>query len=120
MNRKTDSESRLLAESYHGNWADGPTADFARTAARHARRRRAMRTTLASTAAIAVAIGAWFIASPDATSLSPTPPVAHAPPRSDRGYEIISDDELLRQLRDRPVLVVGHENGRREITVLEN
>ena len=37
-----------------------------------------------------------------------------------RSYEIISDEELLAQLRDRPILVVRKENGSREIVLLAN
>lgn len=37
-----------------------------------------------------------------------------------RGYEVLSDDELLAQVRDRPLLALRKENGTRHIIVLEN
>jgi hypothetical protein len=46
-------------------------------------------------------------------SIAPTPVAV-------RGYEIISDDELLAQLQDQPVLVVKRANGTREITLLDD
>jgi hypothetical protein len=115
MNRNRDRDTRLLAEAFHAEWATGPAAAFARTAAAAARRRRALRHTFGATAA-AIAIGAFtFLATRHPT----VQPSAEKSAALKRGYEIISDDELLAQLRDRPLLVVTKENGEKEFVLLD-
>ena len=114
MNDPRDKRTRLLAETLHGDWTGGPAAEMAQRAAAHARRRRAsQRTTLVITAAAVV--GAVIFAGHRPRSAVPPPPTSVA----QRGYEIISDDELVAQLRDRPLLVLPQENGAPKIVLLD-
>jgi hypothetical protein len=120
MTKRPDPRETLLAETFQGgDWADGPAGGFARRAAAAARRRRFVRGTIvASGAAAGIAAAVMF-----ALLHRPTEPPFAAPPAitaTAPAYEIISDDELLAQLRDRPVLTVKRENGTREIVLLEN
>jgi hypothetical protein len=116
MNDRNDKDAKLLAGAFHDDWADGPAAAFARAAAASARRRRAAHRTLRG-ATVAAALGAVaFVALRQPPAPAPlrtvtSPPVA-------RSYEIISDDELLAQLRDRPLLMVKKENGEKEFVLL--
>ncbi len=117
MNKNDDPESRLLAETFHDDWESGPTAAFARTAAAHARRRRRLRASLlaAGTAAGLIAVLATVLRQP------PKPPqVAAIAAKPAPAYEIISDDELLARLQDRPLLTVKKPDGTREFILLEN
>lgn len=120
MNKPADKEAKLLAETFHEEWTAGAPAAFARAAAAHARNRRRMRQGIAATvggiAMAAVCLAVW---PRRATPLPPVAPSMVPPPVAARGYEIISDDELLAQLRDHPVLVVKRTNGTKEITLLE-
>lgn len=124
MNKPTDKDARLLAETLHDDWAEGAPAGFARAAAAHARRRRRVRHTLGGTAVAAIgamlALTWWPESEPDSArvavaALSPPSPQASIPPR---GYEIISDEELLAQFKDRPLLLVQGTNGSRDLTFL--
>lgn len=135
MTDRPDQRARLLAETFHEDWAAGPAAAFARAAAGRARARRRLRTT-ASAAGVAALLAVFaFVLNPSrapaplaaprvaANRAEPAPPasVKHPEPASTaRGYEIISDEQLLAQLRDRPLLVVQRPNGSRQITLLEN
>lgn len=120
MNKSTRKDERLLAETFHENWESGAPAQFARAAAAHARRRRRTRQVLASAGIVTALALAIFVARERARP----PAVAFAAPAAgtsaaQRGYEIISDDELLAQLHDLPVLAVQKANGTREVVVLE-
>jgi hypothetical protein len=107
--------AKLLAGAFHDDWAGGPTAEFARAAAAHARRRRTVRRTLATAGATAVLAVAGFVALQRApVPALPAPPVAKPP-----AYEVISDTQLLAALKDSPVLLVKKPDGTREITMLE-
>jgi hypothetical protein len=122
MNKPTRKDERLLAETFHENWESGATAQFARAAAAHARNRRRARHATATLAGLAVLACGLFVArdrfAPRVViAQAQRSPVAATPTR---GYEVISDDELLAQLRDRPVLAVQKPNGTREIVVLES
>ncbi len=114
MNEPRDRRAKLVAELFHENWAGGPVSDFARIAAAHARRRRRLRQSLVAASAVT------GFAALIAVALFHRPPVAPiaVPPRAAPAYEIISDDELLAHLRDRPLLVLRKENGGREFVVL--
>ena len=115
MTKHRDDRARLLAETFHDDWAGGPAAEFARRAARHARRRRRLRRGLAASGSVAVALmlGALVhsrreLPAKSAFLVAPTP-----------AYEIISDEELLAELHDRPLLVLPRENGSRDFVLLE-
>ncbi|HVS52072.1 MAG TPA: hypothetical protein VHD62_06920 [Opitutaceae bacterium] len=116
MNNRHDRETRLLAEIFHGDWTEGQTADFARAAAAHARRARAMRSLAVGgagiVAAAAIALMLFSATSTPRTSVPSSAPAA-------KGYKIISDDQLLAELRDRPLLVVKKKNGAREFVLLD-
>lgn len=117
MNKKPDRREQLLAELFHANWTEGPTGNFARLAAAHARRRRFARRSLAGIGAAAAILALLFLAS---VRRSPSPQAVNVPTKATAGYEIISDDELLAQLHDRPLLAVREENGTRKFVLLEN
>ena len=111
-----DQESKLLAETFHGDWEAGRTSELARRAAASARRhRRARRTLAASTAAALIALGLWLAQRAPRAALPASPEKTVVA----RGYEIISDEELLAQLRDRALLAVRKENGAREFVLLQ-
>jgi hypothetical protein len=117
MNRNRDRDARLLAETFHADWATGHASVFARAAAANARHRRTLRHTLGATVA-AIAIGAFTFLATRHSTLPPVQPIAEKSAVTSRGYEIISDDELLAQLHDRPLLVVKKENGEKEFLLL--
>jgi hypothetical protein len=114
MNSRRDRETRLLAGVFHGEWTQGAPATFAHAAAALARRRCRLRVLALGSAGLAVATAlalALFSAHANRAPLAP---------RTAKGYAIISDDQLLSELRDRPLLVVKKENGTREFVLLEN
>lgn len=118
MNKHDPNREKLLAELFHGDWAGGEAEGFARRAAAHARRRRGIRRIViasAGMAAVAVALLVALSQRPAPTLTVSAPSRVAAP-----AYEIISDEELLFQLRDQPLLVVRRENGAREFVLLEN
>lgn len=119
MSDRNDVHDKLLAGAFHDDWASGSAAELARTAAAHARRRQRTRRALASAGAGVAVLAVGFLA------LRPVPrapvapaAVAPAPAVAARGYEIISDADLMTQLRDRSLLVVQKQNGSREYTLL--
>ncbi len=113
--RRDHDDARLIAGAFHGDWANGPAAEFARAAAAHARRRRAVRRTLAGLGTATVLAAAFFVS----RQLRPTMPATPAIATAKVAYEIISDDELIAQLHDRPLLVVKKDSGAKEIHLLE-
>ena len=103
---------RLLADAYHDDWTSGPAGALASRAARTIRRRRAIRRLLATAATVAfLASGAWWFAFP------PRPTVGVA--ASARGYEIISDAELMSCLRDQPMMILTGADGQKEVIWLD-
>jgi hypothetical protein len=120
MNDSPDNNAKLIAEAFHGEWSDGAPATFARLAAAHARRRRRLRRVAATAGACAIIAVISLIASRNRlVSERPIEPMLESRPVA-RSYEIISDDELLQRLRDRPLLVVKTQNGRNQFVLLEN
>jgi hypothetical protein len=120
MSKHEDNESKLLADAFHDDWQNGPTAGFARRAAARARRQSRVRNALPVAAACAVAVAIGFIVKREHPAPSLPDQRGVQQKISGRGYEIISDEELLTQLRDRPLLVVRKENGAREFVLLPN
>lgn len=119
MDKRDPRSARLIAEALHDDWAEGRPAEFARRAAAHARSRRRVRQLAATGTAlalIAITVTVWRSAS--STPATQTPRVIAI--SSSRGYEIISDAELLAQVRDLPLVAVARPDGRREIQVLPN
>ena len=115
MNDPRDLRTKLLAETLHGDWADGPAAAMARRAAAHARRRRALQRAALTLTAVA-AMGAAVFVGHRTRQLVVMPPAPNAP----AAYEIISDEELMVLLRDRPLLVLPQPNGSKKFVVLEH
>ena len=105
---------RLLAETFHGNWEEGVGAQFARRAAAHARNRRRRR----QAGAAATAIVALLILTSLALRQPPVTPASGSPPASTPAYEVISDAELLAELRDRPLVVVKRANGANDFVLV--
>lgn len=114
MSDLPNRRAQLLADTLHGDWAGGPAAGMARRAAAHARNRRAVKTAVLTFAA-AAALGAMVFVSNQkhGPMASPPAPAAHL------GYEIISDDELVAQVHDRPLLVLTEKNGSKKIVLLD-
>ena len=106
MNKK----ARLIAEAL----GEGDGERFARAAAAHVRRRRAMQQAggaagLALAAAMVFLVSRQPHAEPRLASTTATPAPA---------VEIISDQELLAQLKDQPVLLVKDQTGIKEVFFL--
>jgi hypothetical protein len=117
MNNLPDDRTRLLAETLEGEWATGPAAAMARRAAAHARGRRRLRRASLTCALVAVFSGLFFLRQHTlAPATAPAATVVTAPRPA---YEIISDEELLATLKDRPLLVLPQENGPQKIVVLD-
>ncbi len=112
MTEKSTRHAQLLADTLHEDWTHGPMARHAREAAALARQRRRHRHglhALGAVASIAAVLTLGFVFR--------TPPPPASPHAS---YEIMSDDELLAQLPDQPLLLLPHRDGTREIVLLEN
>ena len=112
-----DARTKLLADTVHGDWAGGRVADFSRQAAAHARRCRRLRRGLqavGATACAAIALAVFYPRQPLPFHFS-----AKIPEQKKPAYEIISDEELLAGLRDRPLLMLKKENGAREFVLLD-
>lgn len=121
MNNDSERHDRLVSEAYHGDWSDGPASGFAREAAYHARRLRRRRQALAGfagAALLAVVAAMWF-ARP-IPSARAVPKVEAAVKSVAPAYEIISDQELLAEVRDRPLLAMHDHDDKMKITVLAN
>jgi hypothetical protein len=118
MNDEHQQRSRLIADLFHDDWANGPAGDLARAAAAHARRRRSLRRIVATTGATIGAAAALALAllyrpaAPRPATLSVRPAAA--------AYETISDDELLALLSDRPLLARQNDDGTRSLALLPN
>lgn len=115
MNNRRDRDAKLIAEAFHDDWERGRASEFARQAAAHARRRRRTRQVLAGTAACAAATMLGWLALRE----PPRPAVRPENISATKGYEIISDEELLAQVSDRTLLVVKKPDGAREFVVME-
>src|SRR5262249_599745 len=116
MNERRHRESKLFAETFHPAWSDGETAQFARTAAARARLRRGLRraATIAGAAALVIAVGIMIAARKSSVSMTVVRQTA-AP----RAFDLVSDDEFLVQLRDRPLLVVKTRDGGNQFVLLD-
>lgn len=113
MTDSRDPRTRLVADSWQGDWASGPAAGMAARAAAQARRRRGLRRTAVALASVSALSAVVFL------GVRP-PPVPSTPPApvANRGYEIISDEEFVTLLRDRPLLVLPQETGAKKFVVL--
>lgn len=97
-----NNKERLLADTL----GDGEGASFARAAAAHARRRKIVRH-VGSGTGLGLAIAAAFFATRSPRE-EPSRAIQQTP--SVPVLEIISDQELVTQLRDRPVLYLKEKN----------
>jgi hypothetical protein len=103
MKNRRPRDSNLLADLFHEDWNGGRAVGFARNAAAHVRRRRRLQRALAAAALvfIAIALRFSFVHQESASSFGGV--VADTNPS---GYQVISTNQLLSQLHDRPFLVV--------------
>src|SRR3954463_3980842 len=108
MNEKPDPRTLLVTELFEERWMTGAASGFARAAAAHARRRRAGRHIAVGTSGAALLMAAAFFG---LRTLKPGP-VLSPPARAEIGpkraplYEIISDEQLMVELRGRPLLIL--------------
>ena len=115
MTKKREQQEKLLAETFHGDWSEGASAGFARTAAAAARRRHRTRRALVASGAAAGMAAAVLVSLFHRTNA----PIEKFPTTKTRpAYEIISDDELIARVQDRPLLVLPQENGTKQIVML--
>lgn len=127
MNEKPDPRTQLVAETFHDDWATGPAAAFAQRAAAHARRRRTVRRTALATASLAVVMLALFTVTRPRLPAPPASaaPASHtmataksAPARKTPAFEIISDEQLMEELRNHSVLILPQPDAAPRIVVL--
>lgn len=116
MSNKPDPRTQLLAETFHGDWVDGAAGAFARQAAQAARSHRRRRQTVLLAGTVAALAAAFVFSRPPTASAPRVHPAGPAAP----AYEVISDDDLIATLRDRPLLVTRKANGAKQIVVLSD
>lgn len=115
MKPERNPHQRLIDDAMHEAWATGPEAGFAREAAAAARRRRAVRRALLA-GGLAMAFTATVtIFRPGPSPASSGTAMASAPKPA---YELISEEQLLLALADRPVLILPDEPGGKRIFLL--
>lgn len=121
MNNGPDQNDRMIAEAFHGEWSEGASAKFALAAARAARRRMVRRRSVVGAAAALGMAAALAFAFRHLRLESNAPEVLEAFHSAEpaRAYEIISDQELLAELKDRPLLAVQNRDGGTEFLLLE-
>jgi hypothetical protein len=119
MKDREHKEAKLLADAFHQDWNQGSAAGYAARAAAYARRRRIVRKALAVTICVVLGGGMTFFSILHWLG-GPTQVPLPRSASNGRGYEIMSDDELLTALHDRPLLMVKKENNKHEIVLLEN
>jgi hypothetical protein len=118
---------RLLADTYHEDWTTGPASALAAHAAYTVRRRRTIRRLASAVAAVTLLVsGVWWLSFTTERRVPPSVrivgsshsiPSAH-PESPARGYEIISDAELMSYLQDQSVMVFPDADGRTQVVWL--
>lgn len=107
-----NKREHLLAETL----GDNEGASFARAAAAHARRHR-MGKQAGLAAGVSCALVAALVLTRPPTAQPPAVADAHTPAPV---LEIISDQELLAQLKDQPVLILKDQTGITGVVFLAN
>lgn len=115
MNEPPNPHTRLLAETFHNDWATGPARAMALRAAAQVRRRRLIRRSALAGAASCVVL-AWIMFANRPRSTPTVAPVAVAP--ATPAFEIITDEQLFAELRDRSLLVLPNEKNGPRIVLL--
>ena len=115
MTDRAEQRQALLTSILDEDWAQGRASGFARRAARYARRRQRARAALAGATLVALVAASFFVSREGRGTGGSSATRENAP----RGYEIISDDQLLAELHDRPLLVMQSANGAREFVLLQ-
>ncbi len=103
MNEKPDFRTRLIADLFHDDWAEGPAAAAALRAAGCARRRRARQRLLVTVGSVA-GMAAVLLLTLVHPGSRPARVHAASPTAPASAYQVISDDELLADVSDRPLL----------------
>jgi len=116
MNEKPDFRTRLVADLFQGDWSQGPAAAASREAAAWVRRRRARQRFLLSAGAAAGMAAVLLLALAHPEGKPSRAPVA---PRRTPAYQVISDEELLADVSDRPLLALREPGGASRIVVLD-
>ena len=119
MTNREHQEAKLVTDLFHTQWNEGSVAACARRAAAHARHRHTIRKSFIVAACVVLGGGMTFFSVFHwlaARSEIPLPRFTE----NTRGYDIISDDELVAQLNDRPLLLVRRDSNSREIVILDN
>jgi len=106
MNERPDPKSRLIADLFHEDWDSGSASRLALEAAAQVRRRRVLRrgaiaatlSTCALLLAVMVARGSSRSVLKPAIESSPERVPVPLAVQTHKGYEIISDDELIADL----------------------
>ncbi|HEY5227125.1 MAG TPA: hypothetical protein VIJ19_01220 [Opitutaceae bacterium] len=128
MNERPDPKSRLIADLFHEDWDSGSASRLALEAAAQVRRRRVLRrgaiaatlSTCALLLAVMVARGSSRSVLKPAIESSPERVPVPLAVQTHKGYEIISDDELIADLKDRPLLVLGDLKTGRQLIVIQS
>ena len=116
MNEPPDPRTRLLAETFHDDWATGPARAMALRAAAQVRRGRLIRRTALAGSSAVVALAWLVLASRPRSTPTVDAPVAVAPAAA--AFEIITDAQLYAELRDRSVLILPQEKNGPRIVLL--
>lgn len=116
-NNRTAGETELLADLFHENWDADKVAGYAQTAAARIRRRRLVKRSLAATALTALL--ATFLWPPIRERSFPRERATTSSFTVQRDYEVITTDQLLSQLRDRPFLVVQEGGPNQKVILLD-
>lgn len=117
MSEHPAPREKLLAELFQGDWAEGPAGGFARAAAAHARRRRRLRRGLTGAGAVA-AVASLLVFGSIRRGGPGAEPLSHSARTAT--YDVISDEELLTRMHDRPVLVLPQQDGTKKIVLLDH
>jgi hypothetical protein len=116
MKNRDSCETELLVDLFHEGWQSGAAAGYARSAAARIRRRRFVQKSLVAATMLLASAVLW-------TSVISHQPIvqrnAAGGSESGKGYEVISTAELLREVRDRPLLVLN-DGDRQEVVLLSS
>jgi hypothetical protein len=120
MTEKPDPRARLVSEVFGDDWGTGPASAFARSAAAYVRQRRRRRrnaVAVAGVAALAALVFAAYLRPHQEPALAPVSEVKPGT-KATPLFEIISDEQLMAELRDQPLLILPQDDGSARFVVL--